>query len=208
MIAASLANIVIGYLLGSIPSGLVVGYLWLHRDIRKSGSGVTGATNVLRTAGRLPAVIVMVADILKGVIPALIGRLVFKDDAAAALGASAAIVGHVWPVFAGFRGGRGVSTAFGGILGLAPVVALVFPLIGLALVVPTRYVSLMSVLGTPLSAAVVAVTAALGWESWWFVAYGAFAVIIVEYRHVPNIRRLRAGTEPKFGQGGDRVATG
>ena len=208
MISAWIANTVIGYLLGSVPSGLVVGYLWLHRDIRKSGSGVTGATNVLRTAGRLPAVIVMVADILKGVIPALIGRFIFKNDSAAALGAAAAIVGHVWPVFAGFRGGRGVSTAFGGILGLAPLVALVFPIIGLALVVPTRYVSLMSVLGTPLSAAVVAVTVTIGWEPWQFAAYGAFAVLVIEFRHIPNIRRLLAGTEPKFGQGGDRVATG
>ncbi|HEY5475656.1 MAG TPA: glycerol-3-phosphate 1-O-acyltransferase PlsY [Tepidiformaceae bacterium] len=203
-----LANLAIGYILGSIPSGLVVGYFWLHRDIRESGSGATGATNVLRTAGRLPAVLVMVADILKGVMPAVLGRLVFKDDTAAVLGAGAAIAGHVWPVFAGFRGGRGVATAFGGILGLAPLVALVFPLVGLALVVPTRYVSLMSVVGTPVSAIIVAVTAALGWEPWSFAAFALFAVLVIEYRHIPNIRRLLAGTEPKFGHGGDRVATG
>lgn len=202
------ANLAIGYILGSIPSGLVVGYFWLHRDIRESGSGATGATNVLRTAGRLPAVLVMVADILKGVMPAVLGRLVFKDDTAAVLGAGAAIAGHVWPVFAGFRGGRGVATAFGGILGLAPLVALVFPLVGLALVVPTRYVSLMSVVGTPVSAIIVAVTAALGWEPWSFAAFALFAVLVIEYRHIPNIRRLLAGTEPKFGHGGDRVATG
>lgn len=208
MTATWLLNLALGYLLGSIPSGLVVGYLVLHRDIRQSGSGATGATNVLRTAGRLPAVIVMVADILKGVIPALLGRLVFKDDTAAVLGASAAIAGHVWPVFAGFRGGRGVATAFGGILGLAPPVALVFPLVGLALVVPTRYVSLMSVVGTPVSALIIAVTAVMGWEPWAFAAYGLFAVCVIEYRHIPNIRRLLAGTEPKFGQGGDRAATG
>jgi len=203
-----LANLAIGYILGSIPSGLVVGYFWLHRDIRESGSGATGATNVLRTAGRLPAVLVMVADILKGVMPAVLGRLVFKDDTAAVLGAGAAIAGHVWPVFAGFRGGRGVATAFGGILGLAPLVALVFPLVGLALVVPTRYVSLMSVVGTPVSAIIVAVTAALGWEPWSFAAFALFAVLVIEYRHIPNIRRLLAGTEPKFGHGGDHVATG
>lgn len=208
MTVAWFLNVAIGYVLGSIPSGLVVGYLWLHRDIRKSGSGATGATNVFRTAGRLPAGIVMVADILKGVIPALVGRLVFKDDTAAALGASAAIVGHVWPVFAGFRGGRGVATAFGGILGLAPLVALVFPLVGLALVVPTRYVSLMSVVGTPVSATIVAISAAAGWEPWIFAGYALFAVCIIEYRHIPNIRRLLAGTEPKFGHGGDRAATG
>lgn len=198
----------IGYLVGSIPSGLVVGYIWLRRDIRKSGSGVTGTTNVLRTAGRLAAGIVLIADIGKGVGPALLGRFAFDDDGAAAAGAAAAIVGHVWPVFAGFRGGRGVATAFGGVLGLAPLVALVFPLIALALVVPTRYVSLMSVVGTPLSAGVVVVAAALGWEPWAFGFYALFAVAVVEYRHIPNIRRLLAGTEPRIGQGGDRAAAG
>ncbi len=208
MMLSWLLNVAVGYLLGSIPSGLVVGNIWLHRDIRESGSGATGATNVLRTAGRLPAAIVMAADILKGIIPAVIGRAVFKDDTVAALGASAAVVGHVWPVFAGFRGGRGVATAFGGILGLAPLVALVFPIVGLALVVPTRYVSLMSVVGTPVSAAIVAATAVVGWEPWIFAAYALLAVCVIEYRHIPNIRRLLAGTEPKFGQGGDRVATG
>jgi glycerol-3-phosphate acyltransferase PlsY len=208
MIGQWIANIALGYLLGAIPSGLVVGYAWLRKDIRQMGSGVTGTTNVLRTAGRIPAAIVMVADISKGVIPAVVGRAVFKDDWVASAGACAAIVGHVWPVFAGFRGGRGVATAFGGILGLSPLVALIFPVVGLALVVPTRYVSLMSVLGTPISAAIIAGAAAAGWQPWAYAAYGGFAVLLIEYRHIPNIRRLLAGTEPKFGQGGDRVATG
>lgn len=208
MIGQWIANIVLGYLLGAIPSGLVVGYAWLRKDIREMGSGVTGTTNVLRTAGRIPAVIVMVADISKGVIPAVVGRALFKDDAVAAAGAGAAIVGHVWPAFAGFRGGRGVATAFGGILGLSPLVALIFPVIGLLLVVPTRYVSLMSVLGTPISAAIIAGFAVAGWQPWPYAAYAAFAVLLVEYRHIPNIRRLLAGTEPKFGQGGDNAATG
>ena len=148
------ANIVGGYLLGSIPFGLLVGYLWLGRDIRDSGSGKTGTTNVLRTAGKLPAALVMIADIAKGVVPGLIGRYVFDSDGVAAAGAVACVVGHIWPVFAGFRGGRGVATAFGGILGLSPLLALLFPLVGALLVVPTRYVSLMSVVGTPVCAVI------------------------------------------------------
>jgi glycerol-3-phosphate acyltransferase PlsY len=118
------------------------------------------------------------------------------------------VVGHVWPVFAGFRGGRGVATAFGGILGLSPLLALLFPVIGLALVVPTRYVSLMSVVGTPVSALVIVIAAVAGWEPVAYAAYAVFAVVMIEYTHIPNIRRLLAGTEPRIGQGGDRAATG
>ncbi|MEX0783567.1 MAG: glycerol-3-phosphate 1-O-acyltransferase PlsY [Dehalococcoidia bacterium] len=202
------ANVAFGYLLGSIPFGLVVGYLWLGKDIRASGSGKTGTTNVLRTAGKLPAGLVMVCDIGKGAVPALVGRFVFDEPGVAAAGAAAAVVGHVWPLFAGFRGGRGVATAFGGIFGLSPLLALLFPVIGLALVVPTRYVSLMSVVGTPVSALVIVIAAVAGWQPVAYAFYAVFAVAMIEYTHLPNIRRLLAGTEPRLGQGGDRAATG
>lgn len=201
-------NIGLGYLFGSIPFGLVVGYLWLRRDIRDSGSGKTGTTNVLRTAGRAAAAVVMIGDISKGAAPALIGRFIFDDPWVAAAGAGAGIVGHVWPVFAGFRGGRGVATAFGGILGLSPLLALIFPVIGLTLIATTRYVSFMSVVGTPLSALCIIIAALAGWEPAAYGFYAAFAVAIVEFTHIPNIRRLLAGTEPKIGQGGNRAATG
>jgi glycerol-3-phosphate acyltransferase PlsY len=201
-------TVVLGYLLGSIPVGLVVGYLWLHRDIRESGSGKTGTTNVLRTAGKLPAALVLMGDVAKGAAPALVGRFVFDNDGAAAAGAGAAVVGHVWPVFAGFRGGRGVASAFGGVLGLTPLIALAFPFIGAALVVPTRYMSLMSVVGTPIAAAIVVVGAFAGWEPAAFAWYALFVTALVEFKHIPNIRRLLSGTEPRIGQGGSRPATG
>ncbi|MEO6396880.1 MAG: glycerol-3-phosphate 1-O-acyltransferase PlsY [Tepidiformaceae bacterium] len=208
MIGQYLANIVFGYLLGSIPFGLLVGYLYLHRDIRDSGSGKTGTTNVLRTAGKTAAALVMIGDISKGALPALVGRFVFHDDGVAAAGAGAAVVGHIWPIFAGFRGGRGVASAFGAVLGLTPLLALFFPLIGAALVIPTRYVSLMSVLGTPLAAGIVVVAAIVGWQPAPFAAEAVFAALLIEYKHLPNIRRLLAGTEPRIGSGGDRPATG
>jgi glycerol-3-phosphate acyltransferase PlsY len=208
VIAEYAANIVAGYLLGSVPFGLVVGYLWLGRDIRESGSGKTGTTNVLRTAGKFPAALVMVADIGKGVVPGLVGRYIFGDDGVAAAGAAACVVGHIWPAFAGFRGGRGVATAFGGILGLSPLLALLFPVIGALLVIPTRYVSLMSVVGTPVCAVIIAVLAVTGQQPAAFAWYAATAVALVEYKHIPNIRRLLAGTEPKMGRGGERKATG
>lgn len=202
------ANIVFGYLLGSVPFGLVIGYIWLHEDIRKRGSGKTGTTNVLRTAGKIPAALVLIGDLSKGLLPALIGRFVFDEPGIAAAGAAAAIFGHVFPLFAGFRGGRGVATAFGGILGLTPLIALAFPFIAAAIVLPTRYVSLMSVVGTPIAAAIIVVSASAGWVSPAYAVFALIAVVIIEYMHLPNIRRLLAGTEPRFGQGGDRPATG
>lgn len=203
-----LANIAIGYLLGSIPFGLLAGYAFTGKDIRRFGSGKTGTTNVLRTAGKFAAALVVIGDISKGTSPALIGRFVFHDDGVAAAGAAAGIAGHVWPVFAGFRGGRGVATAFGGVLGLTPLVALAFPLIGAILIGSTRYVSVMSIIGTPIAVAILVVLAATGVESWAFALYGLFAVALIEYMHIPNIRRLLAGTEPKIGKGGEQPVSG
>jgi glycerol-3-phosphate acyltransferase PlsY len=208
MIAEYAANAAAGYLLGSLPFGLIVGYLWLGKDIRLAGSGKTGTTNVLRTAGRLPAVIVLAGDVSKGVVPALLGRYVFDSDGVAAVGAAAAVTGHVWPIFAGFRGGRGVASAFGGVLGLTPLLSLLFPVIAALIIVPTRYMSLMSTLGTAICAAIIIVLAITGHQPAAFAWYAAFVVALVEYKHIPNIRRLLAGTEPKFGRGGDRPATG
>src|SRR5690348_1833962 len=149
----------------------------------------------------------MICDIGKAVIPGVISRFVFHDNGVAAVGAGAAVVGHIWPVFAGFRGGRGVASAFGAVLGLTPV-AFVFPLIGAALVIPTRYVSLMSVVGTPIAALILVVAAAAFGQPWPFAVCALFATALVEYKHIPNIRRLLAGTEPRIGQGGNRPATG
>lgn len=208
MIVEFAANAALGYLLGSLPWGLIVGYAWLGRDIRDSGSGKTGTTNVLRTAGKVPAALVMLLDIAKGAVPALVGRFVFESNEVAAVGAGAAVVGHVWPIFAGFRGGRGVASTFGGVLGLAPVISIAFPFVGAALVGTTRYVSVMSVVGVPLCAAIIVVAAAGGWVDWSYAWYSLFATVLVEYKHIPNIRRLLSGTEPKIGQGGDRPATG
>jgi acyl phosphate:glycerol-3-phosphate acyltransferase len=201
-------NAALGYLLGSLPWGLIVGYLWLRRDIRESGSGKTGTTNVLRTAGKIPAGLVMILDIAKGAVPALIGRYVFDSPEVAAVGAGAAVVGHIWPVFAGFRGGRGVASTYGGVLGLAPLISLGFPVVGAVLIAATRYVSFMSVVGVPVCAAIICVLAITGNTEPAYAWFAVFATVLVEYKHIPNIRRLLNGTEPKIGGGGDRPATG
>lgn len=201
-------NIIAGYVLGAVPYGLVVGYLFSGKDVRRYGSGKTGVTNVLRVAGPVPAAIVLVADVAKGAAAAVIGTWVFHDTGVAAAGAAAAVVGHVFPVFAGFHGGRGVATAFGGILGLSPLISLIFPLVGAILIVPTRIVSFMSVVGTPISVVIVLAASAAGWVPWPVAYYAVFVLVLIEWMHIPNIRRLLAGTEPRIGEGGDRPATG
>jgi acyl phosphate:glycerol-3-phosphate acyltransferase len=198
----------IGYVLGSLPWGLIAGYLWIQKDIRDLGSGSTGTTNVLRTAGKSAAVFVLIADVAKGTVPALLGRLVFDEPWAAAVGALAAVVGHIWPVFAGFRGGRGVATAFGGALGLAPVLSLAFPVIALLVIVPVRIVSVMSIVAAFLSGLIIVGAWMFGATEAAYAAYAVLAVALIEYKHIPNMRRLAAGTEPRIGRGGDRRAMG
>jgi glycerol-3-phosphate acyltransferase PlsY len=208
VIAEYAINILVGYLFGSIPFGVVIGYLWTGKDIRQSGSGKMGATNVLRTAGKLPALLTVLADPLKGVAPALVGKLLFDDMGVAAAGAGAAIVGHLWPVFAGFRGGRGVTVAFGGLLVLAPFESLGVLALAAVIVVATRYVSLMSIVAAAAAAVVMVVAAVVGWAQGAAALYAVLAVLVIEVMHIPNMRRLLAGTEPRIGRGGDRPATG
>jgi glycerol-3-phosphate acyltransferase PlsY len=206
--SAYLVTVAVGYLLGSVAWGLIVGFLFTGKDIRNFGSGKTGTTNVLRTAGRLAAGLVLVADVAKGAIPALVGRYAFDDPGAAAAGGLAAVVGHIWPVFSGFRGGRGVATAFGGVLGLTPLLALSFPVVAGIIVGTTRVMSLMSIIAAPLAGLAIVGAWWAGWTDGAYALYAVAVVALIEYMHIPNIRRLLAGTEPRIGSGGDRPATG
>lgn len=208
MIGEYLGNVAIGYILGSVPTGLVLGYLWLRKDIREFGSGKTGMTNILRTAGPIPAVLGLLVDVGKGAAPVVIGRFVFDDTGVAMAGAGAAVVGHVWPVFAGFRGGRGVATALGTLLGIIPLLALAIVGVAAVAIAVTRMASVMSLVG---GAAAVGLTGglALAGELDPVIAWYALAVVaFLYYMHIPNIRRLIAGTEPRLGQGGDDPASG
>lgn len=201
-------NVPLGYLLGSIPFGLVLGYLWTGRDIREFGSGKTGTTNVLRTAGRIPAALAVVGDISKGALPAVIGRFVFDDWGVAAAGSAVAVVGHIWPVFAGFRGGRGVATAFGGIVVLAPFAGLACLGVAAVILLATRYVSLMSIISTAGAGVLMVIGFVAGWTPPAALIFTLVAGGLIQYMHIPNMRRLLAGTEPRIGHGGDRRATG
>jgi glycerol-3-phosphate acyltransferase PlsY len=193
-----------GYLLGSVQSGLLVGRIYRGIDVRDYGSGKTGFTNTLRMFGLGAALIVVAMDILKGALPVLIGRMLFGDSLGAALGGMAAVVGHTWPVFAGFRGGRGVATSFGAFLAVAPVAALVTLAIGGLVLVTTRYVSLMSITAMLAGFLALVFFVAEGWTAPEYLLFGVIVTLSVEINHLGNVRRLLSGTEPKIGQGGVR----
>lgn len=192
----------IGYLVGSIPAGLIVGRLARGIDIRQFGSGKTGFTNVWRTIGVRWGVLVLVADIGKGVVPVVIARVLSDEPYVQATAGLAAAIGHDWPVFAGFQGGRGVGTSFGAALAMNPIAAGALIPVGLGLVAVTRIMSVMSVGMAPILAVVFVVLAAFGVQSWAYAVYAVIAALMVIVLHRENIERLLAGTEPKLGQSG------
>lgn len=193
----SLATVVLAYLVGAIPVGYLVARAFGIGDIRRHGSGNIGATNVLRTAGRLPAGLTLVGDIAKGAAAvALAATWAAGDRRIAAASAVAAIVGNCWSVFLRFRGGRGVATGLGAFLVLVPWAVLPAALVWLVVTATFRYVSLASITAAvcvPLGAL------ALGYPRPSVLAC-VFGAAIVVARHRDNIARLTAGTERRVGQ--------
>jgi glycerol-3-phosphate acyltransferase PlsY len=189
------AALVGAYLVGAIPVGYLVGRFSGGTDIRRYGSGTIGATNVLRTLGRLPAALTLVGDIVKGAAVVALARAFVPDTVVAACGVLA-VVGNCWPVYLGFRGGKGVATALGVFLVLIPWATLPAALVWLVIVASFRYVSLGSILAAicvPLGALL------LGYPPASVVATLVVAGLIVA-RHHANVSRLLAGTEPRLGQ--------
>lgn len=205
---AILVGVVAGYLFGGIPFGLLVGKMAGVGDVRQRGSGKIGFTNSLRTMGWKWALIVVIGDITKGAAAVLIGRMVLDDPWAAALAGVAAVLGHIFPVYAGFRGGRGVATAFGAFLAVSPPAALVVVAFSIVILAVFRYASLMSVIGVFAGFLAVVALVYLGRLATPYLVFGLLTMLAVEISHVGNIRRLLAGTEPKLGQGGGQRPTG
>ena len=203
--------VVIGsYLIGSIPSGLIIGKL-RRVDIREYGSGNIGTTNVVRTLGAKFGAIVLIADVLKGVIAVLLARYIIGTPMGEMAAGFAAVVGHDWSLFLKFKGGRGVATSLGGILPMAmwaPLSAVAGVVVFAALLFSTRYVSLGSIAGS--LSAVVAMAVFMGMDRvpWEYLVYIVVVVALIIYQHRDNISRLLSGTESKLGQKGERRQAG
>ncbi len=191
--------ILAGYLLGSINSSIIVGKVLHGKDVRDLGSGNAGATNTLRTLGKKAAVLVLIGDILKGVIACLLGRFLVGPGpdgvyAGMYLAGFAAVIGHNWPVYFGFRGGKGVLTSAAVLLMFAPYPALCSLALFFLVVAVWKTVSL----GSMAAAASFVPFSALFREPWQLLLVGTCMAVLVIARHHANIKRLMAGTESKI----------
>lgn len=193
----SLGAVLASYLIGAVPIGWLVARGFGVADIRRHGSGSIGATNVLRTLGRLPGILTLLADVLKGYLAVTLAVALGGDEPVVTAAATvAAVAGNCWSVFLGFRGGKGVATGLGALLRSVPLATVAALPVFVAVVATTRYVSL----GSLLAAACVPLGAvALGYPRPATVAALAVAAIVI-VRHHENIARLRAGTEARLGE--------
>jgi acyl phosphate:glycerol-3-phosphate acyltransferase len=186
---------ILGYLLGSVSSAIVVARLLGLRDPREVGSGNPGATNILRYGGKIAAVVVLLGDALKGVVAVLIARWLTDDLWIVALTGGAAFLGHLFPIFFRFRGGKGVATAFGVWLALVPWVGVAMVATWLAIAAIFRYSSLSALVATAAGPLYV----------WWLAPESAYLSVMVVmalllfYRHRSNISNLIAGREGRIG---------
>jgi len=185
-----------GYLLGSVPTGLLVVRWAKGVDVRRYGSGNIGTVNVLRVAGTGAALLVFAVDALKGVLAVGIAGWAGASPAVTAAAGLASIVGHDWSVFLGFKGGKGVATTFGVILGLSPAAASISVAAWVALVALTRYASVGSMLG----AVSVPIVLYFLREPLEYVVLGAAISVLTVYAHRANVRRLLSGEELKVNQ--------
>lgn len=182
--------LVLAYLCGSIPFGLIVGKVFYHVDVREHGSGNVGTTNVFRVLGKKAGATVMFLDIFKGWLPAFIAAQLFSPWAAIFI-AAAPVVGHMYSVFLKGKGGKGIATGAGVVLALVPLAFAIIFVTWLVLIVVTRYVSVASLVAAAL---VPVLTIAFG-EPLPYKIAGVLVAILVWYAHRGNIQRLLAGEE-------------
>ncbi len=185
---------VFGYLLGSLSSAIIVCKLMGLPDPRTEGSKNPGATNVMRIGGKKAAYTTFAGDFLKGLLPVLIAKFAIGTDTAIAGAALGAFLGHLYPLYFNFKGGKGVATLVGVLLGISFKILLVFGVVWLAIFFTTGYVSLASMIG----AVVVAIGALLMSYSQAIVGVLMMLAVLVIYRHKENIHRLKNGTESSF----------
>ena len=192
MTRETMLALLIGYALGSIPFGLILTRLAGKGDVRKLGSGNIGATNVLRTGSKPLAALTLVLDCLKAVAAILLARRLFGEETAG-FAAAGAMIGHLYPVWLGFRGGKGVATLLGVLIALLWPAALIYAAVWLFLLLTLRISSLAG-----MTAAITAPIVALALHSSYVLLLLGFAVLVL-WKHRENILRLKKGTEPRIG---------
>lgn len=185
--------LIFAYLLGSINFAIVFSKIYGFTDPRKIGSHNPGATNILRTVGKKMAVVVLILDLLKGLIPVLVAKMVLEDDFQIALIGLAAFMGHLYPIFFHFQGGKGVATYLGVLYGINYPVALLFCLLWVLVAITTRYSSLGAITAATVSPIYL----------FWFGDYGCLLPVLVMLvflliKHRDNIKRLQNGSESKL----------
>lgn len=183
----------LGYLLGAIPFGLLLTLLAGKGDVRKIGSGNIGATNVLRTGSKVLAGLTLILDCLKATAAVLIAQRIFGPETGPAAGAGA-LIGHMYPVWLGFRGGKGVATFLGVLIALLPIAAAVYAAVWLLLFLTIR-ISSVAGMGAAVSAPIVAAV----YHSTLLPMLLGFAMLVL-WKHRENILRLKDGTEPRIGR--------
>ncbi len=191
------------YLLGSVSFSVVIVRLIQGLDVRTVGSGNAGATNVLRAAGRKAGTVVLALDIAKGVTAVAVPRALDAPPSVVGGAAVAVVIGHVLPVFFGFRGGKGVATSTGALGALAPAAMALAVVVFILVVAWKRYVSLGSILTAALFPLLVGLSLRLGWiepgGTWLLLPSAAIALFVIA-GHTKNLRRLRQGVEPRLGE--------
>ncbi len=203
-LAVGIAVLVAAYFIGAIPFGVIIGRVFRGVDIRSYGSGGSGATNVTRTLGPRAGAAVFVADFAKGVTVVGIARYVVDGDPwLIAAAGTVAVVGHMFPVYIKFKGGKGVSTGYGALAVISPIAA-VIALIGVMIVVISRYVSLGSIIGSSLSLGLLVIfsifeLSIFGWEhNLWNLLFAIPVGALIIWSHQSNIDRLAKGDESKL----------
>ncbi len=191
----SVIVIVGGYLLGSIPVGLLVVRAVTGKDIREVGSGRIGGTNVLRAAGPWVALLTALSDVAKGLLAVYLARAVVGTPVVEALAGLAAVVGHNYSIFIGFKGGAGTATTIGGAIGLWPWNGAILIVVGAAVVTAMRYASLGSIVVALLLPVILALRAWLAGAPWAYLIHGLGTAALTLWALRPNIRRLLDGNE-------------
>ena len=190
-----LLTLVIGYLLGSISTGVLLSRLLKNSDIRSQGSGNSGTTNMLRVHGRGMALTTFIGDLLKGITAVLVGKALVGGTLGGLLGVVGAVLGHSYPIFFGFKGGKGIATSFGSLLFVFPVQALLAFAVFLILVAVTHYVSVGSI-AAAITLPLLIVITRFQEPTLWIITVCIGASVV--WRHRANIKRLMNHTENKL----------